>query len=218
LAQIRDATAFSAVHRSRDGQMVSAETFEMRPERGKPLQLSLAVPAGCQFARRHRQKIIHADHHLAAAAREWLLPGFIWQPAPPNYKTDRFLLARELMREGRLVIPGDQQRLVRQLGEVVAKPSSGGHLTIIQPRRGGVHGDIAAAFVIAVWAARKGRRGYTAVSDMTVSELQARERQLAEVLDSREPEYRDVETGRRVLSNAAWSASPHRPPKPEGWQ
>jgi hypothetical protein len=46
-------------------------------------------------------------------------------------------------------------RLVAQLGDVMGKPTPGGGLQIALPRRGGVQGDIVAAFVNAVWAASR---------------------------------------------------------------
>ncbi len=220
LAQVRDATAFSAVHRDRGGQMYSAELFELRPERGKVLQLSHIVPQGCAFARRHRQQMVWADHHLASAAREWLPRGFQWRTVPGGnaFKAQRWLLARELLRERRLIIPGDQRRLIRQLSEVVAKPMSGGGLQIVQPRRGGVHGDQAAAFVVAVWAARKGTaRLFSSVANMTPE----KRREMTKSIDRIQAEFEgrpyhdaiDVGLeidGTRYMSNAEWSASPHK--------
>jgi hypothetical protein len=61
--------------------------------------------------------------------------------------------ARTAMAEGRLTIPHEFTRLRSQLGDLIERPTSGGGRTVSSPRRGGAHGDVASAFILAVHAA-----------------------------------------------------------------
>ena len=59
------------------------------------------------------------------------------------------------MHEGRIKLPKNP-RLIRQLKEVVAKPTPGGGLSITSPRRKGAgHGDLVSALVLAIWEAKR---------------------------------------------------------------
>ncbi len=61
-----------------------------------------------------------------------------------------------MLREGRIKIHGldFRERLMQQLREVHGKPTSGGGMSIVHPRWStGGHGDLAAAFVLALWQA-----------------------------------------------------------------
>ena len=62
---------------------------------------------------------------------------------------------RALLHESKVRIPAGNRRLLQQLRQVVSKPTPGGQLTITSPRRGGAHGDLASAFVLAAWDAQK---------------------------------------------------------------
>jgi hypothetical protein len=151
LGLVRDASAFVAIHRRGD-ELVVASTLELRPERGKPLQLSNVIAQACEFAGRHGVHDILVDHHALQPAREHLPLGFHLRAVDASQaaKVRRYELARAAMGEGRIRIPGTLVRIVNQLGDTIARPTPGGGLSIAQPRRGGVHGDLAAAFVLAV--------------------------------------------------------------------
>lgn len=152
LGQVRDSTAAVAVHRSRAGELVIADVLELRPKRGAPLPLRTIMPDVCSFAERHGQRILWADHHLLVEARQHLPPGFQLKPVPSGNeeKVRRYARSRELFQAGNVRIPGMYARLVAQLGAVVAKPQPGGGTSIIHPRVGGSHGDVAAAAVVAL--------------------------------------------------------------------
>jgi hypothetical protein len=152
LGLVTDCSAFVAVHRAGD-QIVVADMLEMAPSKGKPLKLSEVVRAGCAFAARHGQRVIAVDHHALEPAREHLPEGFKLVPVEGGQapKVERFLCVRDTLRESRLHIPGAFSALVSQLGDVVAKPTAGGGLSITIPRRSGSHGDTAAAAVLAIW-------------------------------------------------------------------
>lgn len=134
---------------------------EERPEAGAPLKPSVTV--GCFAAVvGGRCTYVMADQHYREAIAEHLEEhGLVFAPAP-TIPADTYIRARMLSREGRIVIhplknrDGEdfRGRLVQQLREVQGKPTSGGGMSIVHPRwsKGG-HGDLASAFVLAVWQA-----------------------------------------------------------------
>lgn len=152
LGQVRDSTAAVAVQRSLEGELVVADVLELRPKRGAPLPLRKIMPEVCEFAARHGQHILWADHHLLTEARQHLPQGFQLKPVPSGneQKVRRYARARELFQAGSVRIPSAFARLVAQLGVVVAKPQPGGGTSIVHPRIGGSHGDVAAAAVVAL--------------------------------------------------------------------
>jgi hypothetical protein len=150
----RDASAFVAIHR-RGSELVMADCLELRPKKGQPLKLEHVVKAGCEFAARHGQRTIHLDDHVLGPARDHLPDGFELERVAGGAKAkfERHARLRTELRAGNVKIPKAFVRLVRQLGLVVAKPVAGGTFNISMPRRGGSHGDLCAAFVLAVDAA-----------------------------------------------------------------
>jgi hypothetical protein len=99
-----------------------------------------------------------ADQHYREAIAEHLESnGLAYAPAPVQ-PVDTYVRARMLLRERRVKIhrtslpEGMAERLMQQLREVQGKPTAGGGMSIIHPRwsKGG-HGDIASAFVLAIW-------------------------------------------------------------------
>jgi hypothetical protein len=168
---VRDASAFAAVHRIGD-EIVLAEILEMRPRRlakgaSDPLKLSEVVRAGCAFAARHRQNVLHVDHHVLTPAREHLPKGFTLKPvgASNEAKAERFRLVKEALRRQVIHIPGALVRVVTQLSDVIARPRSGGVVEITQPRRAGSHGDAASAFILAASQASDRVRGRNPMLD-----------------------------------------------------
>lgn len=159
LGQVRDSTAAVAVHRSQAGELVIADVLEMRPKRGAPLPLRQIMPEVCGFADRHGQRVLWADHHLLTEARQHLPSGFLLKPVPSGneQKVRRYARAREHLQAGNVRIPAAFARLVAQLGVVVAKPQPGGGTSIVHPRLGGSHGDVAAAAVVALAMSAKPR-------------------------------------------------------------
>jgi hypothetical protein len=96
-----------------------------------------------------------ADHHYRDAMAEALAKHDIAvAPAVGSTPADRYVRAREALRAGRVKIHGVEfrERLMRQLREVHGKPTSGGGMSIQHPRWAtGGHGDLADAFVLALW-------------------------------------------------------------------
>jgi hypothetical protein len=158
LGLVRDASAFVAIHVI-GFELVVADALELRPARGEPLKLSEVIEQACTFAERHGVRDIVCDHHALQPAREHLPEDFRLMPVDPSQsaKVARYELARAVMGEGRLRVPGSLVRLVNQLGDTIARPTPGGGMTITLPRRGGVHSDLAAAFVLAIEEAARPR-------------------------------------------------------------
>lgn len=172
LALSHDSTAFVSVHYSATlHQHFVADVLELRPRPGAPLKLSEVVKQGCAFASRHGESTILLDHHALEPAKEHVPRGFKLVGCNPSQKSDRWVRARELFREGRVVIPGDHARLASMLGDAVSRPTAGGGVDITLPRRGGGHHDAADALILALWSSsRATRREVIAPSNNTLVE------------------------------------------------
>jgi hypothetical protein len=133
---------------------------EQRPEPNKPLKPSRTVAAFADVIA-GRCSYLMADGHYREAIAEHLETHDLSFAPAPTQPAETYVRARMLLREiGRVVVhtknlpEGMAQRLVQQLREVQGKPTSGGGMSIVHPRwsQGG-HGDLAAAFVLALWQA-----------------------------------------------------------------
>ncbi len=139
-----------------NGQTVEvAECIEIRPPAGGRLVPSETIVSLLARAKYHRCQGVVADQHYIETIREHA-HGLVLTEAPAglNGKVDVFTTARTLLLEGRVRIPAGNKRLIAQLRLVVSKPTPGGQLTITSPRRGGQHGDLVSAFVLAAWACK----------------------------------------------------------------
>jgi hypothetical protein len=115
----------------------------------------------CPFARRHRSARILADQHALEPAREHLADGVTLTAGPSGMagKEQTYVAAKKALIEGRVRIPAQYRRLAEQLRAIVAKATPGGGMSISSPRRGGAHGDLVSAWVLAHWAALRATRG-----------------------------------------------------------
>ena len=75
-------------------------------------------------------------------------------PSVKGDKEEAHIYLRDLLREGKLVIP-DDRRLVSQLKSYIAVHQSGGGLRFVPPRIQGNHCDLVAALINACWADRR---------------------------------------------------------------
>ena len=145
-----DSSTLVVIHRRGD-MLYVGDLIEMRPEKGAPLKPSVVVRRFAKTMLAHGCSFAVADAHYAESVREYLDEYDLSLAAGPSSPAEAYVRARALMREGRIRIPR-HARLIQQLKDVQGKPTSGGGMSIQHPRTSnGGHGDIAAAFVLAVW-------------------------------------------------------------------
>lgn len=145
-----DSSALVIVH-ERQSVLHVAEIVELRPEKDAPLKPSEVVRAFAARMLAHGCTYAVGDNHYVESVREYLDESDLSVVLGPSHPADAYMRTRALMREGRVRIPR-HERLIQQLKEVQGKPTSGGGMSIQHPRTtNGGHGDIAAAFVLAVW-------------------------------------------------------------------
>lgn len=152
LGFVKNSSALVVTHR-RERNISVADIVEKKPQEGAALKPSEVVKEFADVIVKHHGSYLMADGHYKETAVEHLGSaglGFLEAPSSP---ADAFIAVRAAMREDRVRLP-NHPRLVRQLRETMSKRSSGGNLTIVLPRwKTGEHGDIAAAFVLAVYQA-----------------------------------------------------------------
>lgn len=136
-----------------DGAVHIFDGVELRPGKDAPLKPSETV---AQFAEviRGRTSYLVGDGHYREAISELLCTHGLAYGDAPTSPADTYVRARMLLRDGRVRIHPTpfRERLMRQLREVRGKPTASGGMSIVHPRWAtGGHGDLAAAFVLALW-------------------------------------------------------------------
>jgi hypothetical protein len=122
--------------------------------KGQPLRPSEVVSTFARAVKRHGGTTMVADLVYIQSAIEHAEEHGIQVIAGPQgarTKLQTFASARRLFAEGAIEISREDDRLLRQLREVTASPTTGGGMSIGSPRRGGSHGDLASALVLALW-------------------------------------------------------------------
>ena len=150
-----DAFGGAIVH-VEDGQVRTAELFELRPEKGSPLKPSAAVTAFAERALAHGCRDVYTDVHYKESIVEHAeAAGLSVQTIPGGAggKEVTHVAVRDALLEGRVDLSTQHELVIRQLGAIRCKPRQGGGLQITTPRRKGRHGDVASAWIAAVWAA-----------------------------------------------------------------
>lgn len=148
----KDPSAGVAIRRIGDWFVV-AQSVEIRPPAGGRLVPSDTIKQLLETATLHRCGSVAADQHYIETVREHAGQLELTEaPGGMPGKVETHTHVRRLMAERKVRIPAGNKRLIAQLRQVVSKPTSGGGLTITSPRRGGAHGDLASAFVLALWA------------------------------------------------------------------
>ncbi len=158
LALYRDASALAVVHRHQHEQIIwysVAELLERKPAKGSPLNLASVVSEFASVAQRQQADHIMADHHLLPVANSLMPEGVQLVPCPTGQqgKIEAFVCARDLFRAGAVRLPASATGLVAQMCAVTSTPTPGGGLQIRSPRRGGTHGDVVSALVLALYCA-----------------------------------------------------------------
>ena len=148
----RDSSALVAVH-IHDGRRTVADLLELRPEPGKPLSPREVVRSFAEMVERHRGSYVMADAHYREAIQELLNDHDLGLIDAPTAPAEAYVVARTLLHGGLVRLPR-HPRLLAQLREVRARRTSGGAVTIIQPRKPtGGHGDLVSALVLALYQA-----------------------------------------------------------------
>jgi hypothetical protein len=170
----KDASASVVARRATtDGVITIAEALELKPPPGGRLVPSEALRTLLACGSRHGCTVVCTDSHYIETVREAARGTKMTlkeAPGGQEGKIAAYTVARREIHEGRLRVPASQKRLLAQLAQVVSKPTPGGGLSITSPRRAGAHGDIASAFVLAVWAAAYGANRDTDMSLITISD------------------------------------------------
>jgi hypothetical protein len=145
----------------RHGGMVVVVHIELdSPEPGKPLNTSDICGKYVNDARDGGCTELTADKHYIMSLREAAAPFQmqVLQGYPSlgrQQKTDAYMYARDLLREGALVLPNNPM-LISQLKSALAVPQRGGSMTFVLPRRAGMgHADLVPALLNALWHDRR---------------------------------------------------------------
>ena len=128
--------------------------LELRPH-GGPLTPSDVCHRIARLALSVDCRSVWSDFHYSESARELLRGHGValeLGPGGATGKTEVWTTARSLVHSGAVSVP-DLPVLLEQLKSVRHKPTTAGGISITQPRRGNSHGDLAAAFALALWVA-----------------------------------------------------------------
>lgn len=151
----KNSSALAVVH-SRNGWISLADLREKKPAEGALLKPSEVCREFAGILVAHQSSFLMADSHYKATAIEHLAEAGLGFRDAPTAPAEAFIATRTAMRDDRVRLP-NHPRLLRQLRETKIKRGSGGTVTIILPRwPTGEHGDLAAAFVLAVFQAMSG--------------------------------------------------------------
>lgn len=152
-----DSSALVVVQRDTEAYTV-ADAVELRPAKDKPLAPSAVVSDFAKVVKRYGATNVMADGHYRESISEHLRAASIYVDSAPEGavgKAETYQLTRTLLHEGKLRLP-NHERLLRQLREVVARPTAGGGVSISSPRwRTGGHGDLVSALVLAIYQASR---------------------------------------------------------------
>lgn len=167
----KNATSFAAIQTYGKGGVDGDATYETlglyeRLPRGTPLKPSEICSDAIEFAKDVGCDEIVADGHYRETIAEYLHNAklsHIIAPEGAQGKAEVYQVARSLIHEGKVKLPiafrgdaGLTEKLLRQMREVVSRPLAGGAISIDSPTwRTGEHGDMASAFVLALWRAYK---------------------------------------------------------------
>lgn len=158
LAFQRDSSALVVTERQ-GGFVAVTDTVLQSPTLEKPLVPSEIM---ADFSVRAKRKGCHdmvADSHHWSSALEHATAhkmGLVAGPSVTGEREEAFLYVRNLLREGRLLLPPGDAPLLNQMKSVRARPKAGGGLDIDMPRKkGDGHADLVAALVNAVWFDRR---------------------------------------------------------------
>lgn len=149
-----DASAAAIVRRF-EGRYTLIGHMEQRPRKGSPLVPGAVLAAVASLCKRYGCEQAFGDGHYGETSKEELGRQGIRFTLAPAGQPGKLMVwgkTKELILEGKVTTPPLSQ-LIAQLKLVRSKALSGGGVSIEQPRKAGSHGDLAAAFALALWAA-----------------------------------------------------------------
>jgi len=150
---VNDPTGFVAVQRTPAGMLNVLDVVELRPKRGKPIELEQVVRHAAQLCDSYRVRKVRVDHHSLTQAREWatkLRLHVTFEPASEGAARQlRFQRLADAVKVGKLAIPRTFAALTEQLGSLIATPKTQGGFSFEAPRRSGHHADAAMATILA---------------------------------------------------------------------
>jgi hypothetical protein len=153
----RDPSA-GVIVRTNGGAIEIAEVIEIRPAKGERLVPSKVIAQLNERAQYHSCTYAVVDQFYVESVREHMKVSLREAPGGAVGKAETHVAVRTLFNEGRIRISAKHTRLMQQLREIVSRPLPGGGLSITSPRRGGAHGDIASAAILAIWECAKALR------------------------------------------------------------
>lgn len=157
LAFRSDSSALVVVERQA-GKVVVVDQLMVQPRNKSPLVPSEVLAEFAAKSVSYNAKNLMSDWHYVESAREHCADyGIDLLTGPTNTKEREksFVYVRELLREGKLVLPR-YNNLLGQLKSVLVAPKPGGGLSITLPRRTGAgHADLVSALVLACWHDRR---------------------------------------------------------------
>lgn len=155
-----DAAALVVAHEADDDVAEVAEVDELRGTAARvPGEVCAAWAA---IAKRHHAREIASDSHYRESLKEHFSTAGLSLLEAENTnagKVETYTAARDRMARGKVAISSKHKRLLQQLRDVLVKHESGGRTRIYSPRKNGAHGDVASAFVLALWALGEGGSG-----------------------------------------------------------
>ena len=154
-AFVADHSAIAVCHIV-DKRYILADRDILKPRPGSPLVPSHVCARFATVLGRHGSRAIMADGHYKEAISEHLAKKKIAFMKGPTRPAASYIRARALFNQGLVTIP-DDERLIKSMMEISARPTPSGNLSIILPKKeGGGHADFVSAFILALFQ-RKGR-------------------------------------------------------------
>lgn len=147
-----DSSALAIVHRY-DDIYWPGELVELRPGVDEPLKPSVVVAQFAMTLKQHGCAYLCADGHYRQSISEHLETHdlhFTIAPEGAKGNQEVYVRFRRLLLDGQIKLP-PHERLIDQLKQVTSQPTSGGAISIKQPRTNGSHGDLVSALVLACY-------------------------------------------------------------------
>ncbi len=172
----RDSSALAVVER--EGDKVRVVCLREAVPTEAPLVPSEVTKEFAEDVNRYGAHGLCADSHYREAIREHLeAAGLTLMSAPEGAagKSSSYAVAKTLLQQGRVKLP-NHPRLLQQLRDVAVRPTAAGGISIQSPRvKGGGHGDLVSALVLALWQSQRNYTPFTETPESNMDEQEKRE-------------------------------------------